>query len=200
MSQHSPRSDVTVNNTLPAIPDSWLPVRLKGGGFLPDVGVHRRGAKVIQETSRWVWIQVGVMFTLAALALYPAAGFGLDIPYYVQLLVALGFAWGAICLMFGASWIQRKLGQTVTVDLEKQTVTVARADERIAIPAAAVLGLQILRAPPEEGGYQLNLVFRGGSGSIERCNLTANAIRYYVVRVATAYQRALGWPMMSGEN
>lgn len=169
---------------------------------MPDVGVHLHGKKLVQETSRSVWFGVAFLFVLAAIALVPISRFGLGVPYYVQVLAAIGLAWGAICLLFGAPYMERNFGQRVTVDLEKETVTIVRRDRRTGrdmetvISTAAVVGLQVLQAPSEEGGFQLNLVWRKTSGGIERINLTANTFRKYVLRIATAYQRALGWSLL----
>src|SRR5262249_49333495 len=148
-----------------ALPDAWIPPRSASMGFLPDVGVHRYGNKLVQETSRAVRAQVVVLFGLAALALIPASAFGLAFPHYVQVVAALGLAWGAACGLVFVPWIERRYGHTVIVDLDEGNVTIDRynqitdRDEQTVVPIARVVGLQLLRAPAGEGGFELNLVY-----------------------------------------
>lgn len=178
------------------VSEAWIQPRMTSTGFLPDVGVHLRGRAVVQEVSRSVWVGAVAMCCMALVALIPISVIGLDVPYYVQIIAALGCVWGAICVVVGTKWIFHGFGTSVTFDLDLQTIVVCSDGRKIIIPAGRVIGLQVLRGPRDTGGYQLNLVFRQETGDIARESLTTNAIRYYVTRIAKAYQRFAGWPVL----
>ncbi len=136
------------------------------------------------------------MCSFALVALVPISFLGFDLPYYVQVFVAIGCMWGALCTIVGSKVLHNRFGTTVTVNSETQTVVIHRDDFNVTIPASSVIGLQILRGPKETGGYQLNLAFRDDTGEIVRESLTTNAIQHYVMRLAKKYQRFAGWPLL----
>lgn len=179
------------------IPEDWIEPRLASMGFLPDVGVHVRGETVVQERSRSVWVGALVMNCLALLALIPATRVGISFPYNLQVAVSIGLVWAAVCAVIGSKWVHNRFGTRVVVDLKAQNVTIDPGMAQKAIPIEKVVGLQLLRGPHGRGGHQLNLVFQTDSGDIGREMLVANATRYYVTRIAKAYHRAVGWPILT---
>ncbi len=111
------------------VSEAWIQPRMTSTGFLPDVGVHLRGRAVVQEVSRSVWVGAVAMCCMALVALIPISVIGFDVPYYVQIIVALGCVWGAICVVVGTKWIFHEFGTSVTFDLDLQTIVV-RSDGR----------------------------------------------------------------------
>lgn len=208
---------MTDESSTPAgsIPDTWIESGLRNCGFLPSVGVHLRGNTVVQETSRSVWIGASVMWCFGLLALIPVTSFGIvmpkdaEIPYYVQIVVALGLFWGAICAVVGMTLINNKCGVSVTVDLNRQNIAICHGELMTDIPINRVIGLQVLRGPKAkggfrgpvvQGGFQLNLVFRRQNGEIGRESLHTDAIRWYVMRMAKSYERYAGWPILEAND
>jgi len=177
------------------IPTTWIRPTLTGTGFLPDTDVQQDGSMLVQGEARSVRVQMIAMCLGAVVALVPLSVVGVEFPYYVQIFIAIGLVWGAICLAFVPKLITERFGRKVTVDLEKNEVRITAAEDCTVIDGKRVIGLQLLKGPPGVGSYELNLVYRNDDGAIERAHLMAHAIRRYVLNAAESYHQALNWPV-----
>jgi hypothetical protein len=115
-------------------------------GFLPPIGLHRRGGVFYQESSYSFFWFCGVMLAAAAvLAVLPwdmEADRGGRLKYWLA-----GFCvWGGICGL-GAFFVRNAFGQTIIIDSQNQTLCIKRRIKRRitnqTIAWSDVIGLQV---------------------------------------------------------
>ena len=145
-------------NTKLKIPSEPLDINYTSTGFLPDTALHKRGNRIIQECS----YSCPVYFTVALVASIMAC----FLPWNgsAKYILAGGILWSGLCVMI---YYIIRIGfcQTVTVNKDKGTLIIKKANSETIIPESEITGLQIcyhkLRSANNSqdlSGYQLNLV------------------------------------------
>lgn len=155
-------------------------------GWFPDVALHRRGNRLVHESSYSFLVFAAVMCAVAvAVCFIPwdARAF-IGIGPKVKFFIAGGFAWGGTCAA-GAYWFRNVMGQRIVFDRDENTVLIRARDCRITIPRDDVLGVQLFRG---KLGYQTNLVYRSESGGIARRCLLSHVNRGPCKNLARQYQ------------
>ena len=159
-------------------------------GFLPHVGLHRRGGIFYQESSYSFFWFCGVMLAAAAvLAVLPwdvDANLGGKLKYWLAGLCV----WGGICGLAGF-FVRNAFLQTIIINPQNQTLCIKRRIKRRitkqTIAWSDVIGLEVCRQrTPEDSkddGYRLNWVWKDSSGNMHQHCLLGHAIRRYVVAV-----------------
>ena len=191
-----------------AIPAKPLELNYSNTGFLPHVGLYRKGEVFVQESSRVHFWFLGVMSALAVGALFLPWNKPALLGLQVRHVVAIGCLWGGICGL-APYFIRNRYAQVVTIDPAQKTIRIQQRGLTLAMPMVAgnitipemdvlipwseLLALQICyQGGAEYPGYQLNLV-RKHDGDIERHCLLQHAIRAYVAGLAAKYQKAFGF-------
>jgi len=169
-------------------------------GFLPPIGLHRRGGVFYQESSySFLWF-FGVMLAAAtALALSPwdmDANIGGKLKYWLAGICV----WGAICGL-AAFFLRNAFGQTIIINPQNQTLCIKRRKTNQTIAWSDVIGLRVCeqRIPEDskDDGYRLNLVWKDSSGSVHQHCLLGHAIRRHVVALGERYESCFGFRFMA---
>ena len=180
------------------IPQEALDLRYNSGGFLPDVGLYRRGDMFYQEASkahRWLF---GILLVAALVVSL--------LPWHTRAIVGELKYWIAGMLLFGGfcdlvgSLIQSAVRQRVSIDPKHKTLSIVGSDFKTKLCWEDIIGLQICRqrvaGNSEMNGYQLNLVWREADGSVRRHCLLKHASRGFVTRLAGRYRSFFGFTVM----
>lgn len=176
---------------VPEIPRGALNLPYNDGGFLPHVGLHRRGELFYQESSYSHFWLLGVMLAAAIVILLlpwsTMAGVGGKLKYWIAGICV----WGGIC-GFVPYFIRNAWGQNVTIDPKRQRLSITSNDFCGQISWQQIVGLQIcrqkIRGESELNGYQLNLVWLEANGTVRRHCLLKHAIKGFVVRLGRRYE------------
>jgi hypothetical protein len=161
-------------------------------GFLPSLGVGRRGSSIFLRTSRSVFIASLLAF-LAGLGLF---GVDTGIPVWV---FAPPLMLGAVSASIALPIIHRVAGTGLEIDLSDRTVTLLQGQKERNLVFDDVIGLQQISGLNGRAG-QLNLVFMNENGELERVCLYCHAIGYYVHRMTRRLGALLPWSVLAGGN
>jgi len=173
------------------IPTTWLTNWTTDMGWLPTVGVARRGSRILLRPSRSIYV-------VSALAL--VAGVTLC-------LVDVGLLWvfgppvivGAVIAPVAAPVLHRAFGTGFAVDLAERTVRMTRRSNERLLPIDRIVAMQQLDSPCRGSG-QINLVFLDDDGRIDRTCIYAHAIGYYVRRIARKLAQHVPWPIIGPDG
>jgi len=172
-------------------------------GFVPPIGLHRRGGVFYQESSySFLWffgVMIALAIGLAASPLETDANPGGKLKYWLAGICV----WGGICGL-GAFFVRNAFGQTIIINPQNQTLCIKRRIKRRitnqTIAWSDVIELQVCeqRIPedPKDDGYRLNLVWKDSSGSVHRHCLLGHAIRRYVVALGERYESSFGFRVL----
>ncbi len=180
------------------IPHEALDLRYNSSGFLPDVGLHRRGDVFYHGLSRSHFWLLGVLLTGAVIVAL--------LPWHARAVVGELKYWIAGMLMFGGlcdilgSLVQRTFRQQGAIDAKQKTVLIVGNGINWKLSWEQIIGLQICRQKAvgnsEMNGYQLNLVWREADGAVRRHCLLKHAVRGFVVRLGRRYESLFGFTVM----
>jgi hypothetical protein len=178
-------------NPTAEIPREALSVHHNSSGFLPQVGLHRRGDLFRQESSySHFWLSGVLLACAVVLALLPwhtRANVGGELKYWVAGILVFGCVCSVVPYFIRNAW-----GQTITIDPKKQTLCITTDDFSRKLTWEQVIGLQICRRKvprdSEMNGYQLNLVWRDAEGAVRRHCLLQHSLRGFAVRLARRYE------------
>ena len=176
------------------IPQEALDLQFNSGGFLPDIGIYRRGDTFCHRPAHSHWWLLGIMLVgaivVALLPWHTKATVG-DLKYWV----AGMFLLAGICdIVFHL--IRNAYGQQVTVDPKNETLSISSRTFSAKLCWRQILALQVcrqkIRGNSELNGYQLNLVWLDADGTVKRHCLMKHAIRQFVVRLGHRYESLFG--------
>lgn len=172
------------------IPHEALDLHYNSGGFLPDIGLYRRGDMFCHGPSRSHFWLLGVMLVgalvVALLPWHTTAVVG-ELKYWI----AGMFLFGGLCdIVFHL--IRNAFGQQVSIDPKNKTVFITGSGFSRKLSWQQIIGLQLCRQKvpgnSEMNGYQLNLVWREADGTVRRHCLLKHAIRGFVLRLGRRYE------------
>ena len=174
-----------------------MDLRYNSDGFLPDVGLYRRGGRFYQAMSRSHYWLLGIVsigaVIVALLPWHTRAAVG-ELKYWISGM----FLFGGLCDLVG-SLVRKAVTQEVSIDASTKTISIVGDRFSGNIPWEQIIGLQICRqkdrASSELNGYQLNLVWRDGGGVVRRHCLLKHSIRGFVLRLGRRYQTLLGFAL-----
>jgi len=167
-----------------------LDIRYTSIGFVPHVGLHRRGGLYYQESSySHLWFLGAMLFAAVAVALLPwqtvALG-GLKLKYWIS----AGCIWTGICGV-APYFLRNALGQTILIDPQNETLCIRKRGVQQTIRWREVIALQICyqcgTKDSKFAGYQLNLVWKDTNGTVKRHCLLKHVIKRNVVALGNAY-------------
>jgi hypothetical protein len=182
------------------IPQNPLPVHYNNSGFLPHVGLHRRGGIYYQESSHsHRWLFAVMMFAAVVACFLPlrevAIG-GTQLKYWI----AGGCIWTGLC-GFVPHFFRNTLGQTIIINPSDETFQIVERDRTEKISWRDIIGLQIChqkeRGNSELNGYQLNLVWKDPAGTLKRHCLPKHSIRRFVGTMGKRYESHFGFKMLN---
>lgn len=163
------------------IPTEPLEMEYTSFGFVPDVGLHRRGQLFYQQSSYW-HLGVSCPFFVAAVvvALVPWDSYA-------------KWVWAGFCLWTGACgvapfFIRNRFGQTIIIHPQQRTVSIKKGGAEETIAWSDILALQLCYQGGRFKGYQLNLVWRRANGTVQRHCLLKHVVKRFVVRLARSYE------------
>lgn len=166
------------------------------GGFLPAIGLHRRGGVFYQESSYAHFWFFGVMIVfagvLAALPWDTDANLGGKLKYWLA-----GFCvWGGICGL-APFFVRNAFGQTIIIDPRAETVQIRKRKARQTIAWRDVIGLQVCPHQISEDSkidrYELSLVWKDSSGSVQEHCLMRHVLRRPVITLGERYESCFGF-------
>ncbi len=180
------------------IPREALDLHYNSGGFLPDVGLYRRGDTFCQGPSRSHWWLLGIMLVgalvVALLPWHTKAVVG-ELKYWIAGMFVLG---GLCDIIF--SLIRNARGQQVTIDPKNETLAISSSHFSVKLGWRQILALQVchqkVREDSEMNGYQLNLVWTDADGTVRRHCLIKHAIRRFVFRLGYHYKSLFGFTLI----
>lgn len=174
------------------IPHGPIALGYSLGGFLPQVGLHRRGGVFYQESSySHLWLAFPFLVSGVVIMFLPLGG-------YPKVVFAGFFFITAAC---GATpyFVRNRLGQTIIVNPGRRTVCIKQPAEERTISWSDIAALQLCRqetlqpsnreAPSRN--YQVNLVWRCADGGYERHCLATHEIKRYSLALARRYESLL---------
>lgn len=180
------------------IPQAALDLHYNSGGFLPDVGLYRRGDMFYQETSRLHHWLFGIMVVSAVIVAL--------LPWHTRAVVGELKFWIAGMLVFGGlcdlvgCLIRADVTQHVSIDVKNKAVAILGEGFDRKLSWEQVIGLQICRQKvpgnSEMNGYQLNLVWREADEVVRRRCLLKHSIRAFVFRLGRRYESLFGFPLI----
>jgi len=181
------------------IPREALELRYNSSGFLPDIGLHRRGGLFYQESSySHFWLLGALLVGAVVMALLPwhtRADVGGELKYWIAGI----FAFGGICGVV-PHFIRNARGHNITVDPKNQTLCIASGDFSGKLSWQQIMGLQIcrqkVRGDSEMNGYQLNLVWTDAGGTVRRHCLLKHAVGRFVFRLGRRYESLFGFTLI----
>ncbi len=179
------------------IPQEALDLHYNSGGFLPDVGLYRRGDMFYQETShshRWLFsIMVVGALIVALLPWHTRAVLG-ELKYWVAGMLVFG----GLCDIAGGL-IRSGVTHHVSIDTKNKTVAILGEGFDRKLSWEQIIGLQICRQivpeNSEMNGYQLNLVWKEADGRVQRRCLVKHSIRAFVFRLGRRYKSLFGFAL-----
>jgi hypothetical protein len=166
------------------IPHGAMPLGYSLGGFLPQVGMHRRAGVYYQESSRshlWLaapFLVAGVVVTFLPLSPYTKSVFA-------------GFLFVTAACAAAPYLVRDRSGQTIIVDPERRTVCIKRPAEERIIAWSDIVALQLCRQDKPSRNYQVNLVWKSAGGAYERHCLVTHEVKRYVLGLARRYESLL---------
>ena len=166
------------------IPHEPMKLDYVNTGFLPEVGLHRRGRVIYQGSSYWhLWLSSPFLFAAVAITFLPLESY-------------TRWVWSGFCVFTGicgtvSFFIRNHFGQAVIIDSQSRTVCIKKQTKKKTIAWSDVVGLQMCRQGKPLDGYQLNLIWRRPGGTLERHCLTNHVTKRFVVRLARSYESAL---------
>ena len=179
------------------IPHDALDLRHNSGGFLPDIGLYRRGEAFRHGPHHSHYWLLGILVTcavVAALLPWQTSAMVGKVKYWV----AGMFLFAGACDIVGLLML-RKLGQQVCVDPRNKTLSITRDDFEQQLSWHQIIELQICRqrvpGNSEMNGYQLNVVWRDGDGTIRRHCLLKHMTRGFVARLGRRYHSLFGFTL-----
>jgi hypothetical protein len=180
------------------VPQAALDLNYNSSGFLPDVGLYRRGDVFCQQTSRsHYWLAGSLLVAAVAVALLPwhtRAVVG-ELKYWIAGMLLFG---GLCDLLFG--FVVRGVTQEVSIDPKNRTLSIVGDGFSHRLSWGQIVGLQLCRqkAPghSELNGYQLNVVWRAADGAVRRHCLAKHAVRGFVARLGRRYEALFGFTVM----
>ena len=180
------------------IPTSFLWSKKVDLGWLPDTGVRRSSSIVIQSTSRSVWVMAtfSVMLTVPVIVLLP-------IPIEGRIGVALILLVGGISAAIAVPIMRSRYGVTLIADRTRPVIEIHSGGSAQQVAWSSIIGLQVLQPSRRSRGRracQLNLVYWGADGEVNRLNLYSSAIAFYVKRIAARYESFTGWKIFSPDE
>ena len=183
---------------LSEIPQQALDLHYNSGGFLPDVGLYRRGDMFYQQTSKSHYWLFGIMVVgaviVASVPWHTRAVVG-ELKYWIAGMLVLG----GLCDVVG-SLVRCALTQHISIDAKNKTVAIVGEGFDRKLSWEQVIGLQICRQEvpgnSEMNGYQLNLVWREADGAVRRRCLLKHSIRAFVFRLGRRYESLFGFALI----
>ncbi len=180
------------------IPQQALDLGYNSSGFLPDVGLYRRGDMFYQGPSRshhWLFGIVVVAAVVVALLPWQTRAVVGELKYWI----AGMFVFGGLCDMLG-TFIRSAFTQVVSIDPKNKTMSIAGDGSNHKLSWGQIIGLQICRQKvpgnSELNGYQLNLVWREADGVVRRHCLVKHAVKGFVARLGRRYEALFGFKVM----
>ncbi len=175
------------------IPHGPMPLGYSLGGFLPQVGIHRRGGVFCQESSRsHLWMAVpflvaGLVVSFLALSPYPKWVFA-------------GFLFFTGACGAAPYFVRNRFGQTIIVDPERRTLCIKKSAEEKTVAWSDVVALQLCRQDRPSRNYQVNLVWKSAHGAYERHCLATHEVKRYVLQLARCYEALLSLRLTDETN
>ncbi len=180
------------------IPHQPLDLRYNSRGFLPDVGLYRRGDMFYQETSRSHHWLFGIMVVGTVIVVL--------LPWHTRAVVGELKYWIAGMLVFGGlcdlvgGLIQTGVTQQVSIDAKNKTVAIVGEGFDRKLSWEQIIELQICRqrvpGNSEMNGYQLNLAWREADGVVKRRCLLKHSIRGFIFRLGRRYESLFGFALI----
>jgi hypothetical protein len=186
------------NLAIREIPQEALDLHYNSGGFLPDVGLYRRGDMFYQEKShshRWLFgLMVVGAIIIALLPWHTRAALG-ELKYWIAGMLVVG----ALCDIVGSS-IQSAVTQHISIDTKKKMLAIVGDGFDRKLSWQQIIGLQICRQKvpgnSEMNGYQLNLVWKEADGVVRRRCLLKHSVRVFVLRLGREYESLFGFALI----
>lgn len=182
------------------IPQGPLDLHYNSVGFLPDVGLYRRGDMFYQDTSRshhWLFgIMVVGAVVVALLPWHTRAVVG-ELKYWIAGMLVFG----GLCDIAGGL-IRRAVPQHISIDSKNKTVAIVGEgfDRKLSLSWQQIIGLQICRQKvpgnSEMNGYQLNLVWKEADGVVRRRCLLKHSVRAFVFGLGRRYESLFGFALI----
>ena len=166
---------------------------------MPFIVLHRRGGVFYQESSYshfWFFgVMIVVAIVIAALPWDTEANLGGKLKYWLA-----GFCvWGGICGLAGF-FVRNAFGQTIMIDPHERTLRIKKRKVRQTIAWRDVVGLQVcpLQRPGASkiDGYQLSLIWKDSSGSVQEHCLMRHVLRRSVVALGERYESCFGFRLI----
>ena len=181
------------------IPCEALDIHYNSSGFLPDIGLHRRGDLFCQESSYSHFWLLGVMLAgavvMALLPWHTRADVGGELKYWIAGI----FVFGGICGVV-PHFIRNACGQNVTIHPKNKTLCITSSDFNGKLSWEQIMGLQLCRqrvlGNSEMNGYQLNLVWTDARGNVRRHCLLKHSIRGFVFRLGKRYESLFSFKLI----
>jgi hypothetical protein len=179
------------------VPHEAMDLHYNSVGFLPDIGLYRRGDKFYHGPSRSHFWLLGIMLVgtvvVALLPWHTKAAVG-ELKYWI----AGMFLIGGLCDMV-PHLIRDAIGQQVSIDPTDETVSITGGGFNWKVSWQQVIELQICRqrvpGNSELNGYQLNLVWRDVDGTVRRQCLLKHAVRGFVSHLGQRYSSLFGFTL-----
>jgi len=180
------------------IPQQALDLHYNSRGFLPDVGLHRRGDMFYQERSKSHHWLFGIMVVGAVIVAL--------LPWHTRAVVGELKYWIASMLVFGGlcdvvgSLIRGAVIQHISIDAKNKTVAIVGEGFDRKLSWQQVIGLQICRQKvpgnSEMNGYQLNLVWKEADGLLQRRCLLKHSVGAFVFQLGRRYESLFGFALI----
>jgi hypothetical protein len=154
------------------------------GGLLPHLGLHRRGRAYYQESSYWHLVLALPFLIAAAVLMF------LPLGKYTKTVWVAFFLFMVACAV-APYFARNRFGETIIVDLERQNLRIRLREREKTIPRSDVVALQLCLQEQPSKCYQLNLVWRGAGGGLERHCLVLHSAKHYVLALARRYESLL---------
>lgn len=180
------------------IPQEALDLHYNSEGFLPNVGLYRRGDMFCQETSKSHYWLFGIMVVgaviVALLPWHTRAVVG-ELKYWIASMLAFG----GLCVAAG-DLIRSAVTQHVSIDTKNKTVAIVGEDFDRKLSWEQIIRLQICRQKvpgnSDMNGYQLNLVWKEANGIVQRRCLLKHPVRAFVFRLGRRYESLFGFALI----
>jgi hypothetical protein len=180
------------------IPQEPLDLHHNSGGFLPDVGLYRRGDMYYQETSRshrWLFAMMVVGAVIVALLPWHTRAVVGELKYWIAGMLVFG----ALCDIAGGL-IRSGVTQHISIDPKNRSVAIVGEGFDRRLSWQQIIGLQICRQKvpgnSEMNGYQLNLVWKEADGVLRRRCLLKHSVRAFVFGLGRRYKALFGFALI----
>jgi hypothetical protein len=185
-------------NAMSDIPQEPLDLHYNSGGFLPDVGLYRRGDMFYQETSRshyWLFGMTVVGAVIVALLPWHTRAVVGELKYWIAGMLVFG----GLCDIAGGL-IRSAVNQHISIDSKNKTLMIVGEGFDCKLSWTQIIGLQICRQKvprnSEMNGYQLNLVWKEADGVVRRRCLLKHSVGAFVFRLGRRYQSLFGFALV----